>query len=84
MSAGLPVIISNFPKLDNMISEINCGVSVDPTDPKAIADSIELLYGNPDLRKQMGGNGKKALMEKYNWEKEQVKLLEVYNKVLNK
>ena len=82
MSVGLPVIISNFPKLENMISEIGCGVSVDPTDPKEIADSIEFLYGNPDLRKQMGENGKKALMEKYNWEAESKKLVELYKKLL--
>jgi glycosyltransferase involved in cell wall biosynthesis len=82
MSVGLPVIISNFPKLENMISEINCGVSVNPTDPKAIADSIEFLYSNPDLRKQMGENGKKALMEKYNWEAESKKLVELYRKLL--
>ncbi|MFX1521492.1 MAG: glycosyltransferase family 4 protein [Promethearchaeota archaeon] len=84
MSVGLPVIISNFPKLEETISEINCGVSVDPTDPKAIADSIESLYSDPDSRKQMGENGKKALMEKYNWEAEKGKLLDIYQKVLNK
>lgn len=83
MSVGLPIIISNFPKLENMISEIGCGVSVDPTDPKAIADSIEFLYSNPDLRKQMGENGKKALMEKYNWEAEGRKLLDIYDRVLD-
>lgn len=83
MSVGLPIIISNFPKLENMISEINCGVSVDPTDPKAIADSVEFLYSNPDSRKQMGENGKKALIEKYNWEAEQGKLLDIYDKVLD-
>lgn len=82
MSVGLPIIISNFPKLENMISEIGCGVSVDPTDPKEIADSIEFLYRNPDLRKQMGENGKKALMEKYNWEAEGRKLLDIYDRVL--
>jgi len=83
MSVGLPIIISNFPKLENMISEIGCGISVNPTDPKAIADSIEFLYSNPDSRKQMGENGKKALMEKYNWEAEQGKLLDIYEKILN-
>lgn len=84
MSVGLPIIISNFPKLKDMISEIGCGVSVDPTDPEEIADSIEFLYRNPDLRKQMGKNGKKALMEKYNWEAERAKLLDIYKKVLNR
>ena len=83
MSVGLPIIISNFPKLKSMISEIGCGVSVDPTAPKEIADSIEFLYRNPDLRKQMGENGRKAILEKYNWEREGRKLLEVYCRILD-
>lgn len=82
MSAGLPIIISNFPKLENMILEIGCGVSVDPTDPKAIAESIEFLYRNADLRKRMGENGKKAVIEKYNWEAEGKKLVGLYKKLL--
>jgi glycosyltransferase involved in cell wall biosynthesis len=32
----------------------------------------------------MGENGKKALREKYNWEAEQGKFLDIYEKVLNK
>jgi len=31
--------------------------------------------------KQMGGNGKKAVLEKYNWENESKKLLKVYEKI---
>ena len=69
-------------EFSNTDSEIGCGVSVDPTDPKEIADSIEFLYRNPDLRKQMGENGKKALMEKYNWEADGRKLLDIYDRVL--
>ena len=32
----------------------------------------------------MGKNGRKAVEEKYNWEKEEKKLLKVYREVLNK
>ena len=64
-----------------MDSEIGCGVSVDPTDPKEIADYIEFLYRNPDLRKQMGENVEKALKGKYDWEAEQTKLLDIYGRV---
>jgi glycosyltransferase involved in cell wall biosynthesis len=32
------------------------------------ADKIEYLYNNPELRKEMGSNGRKAVIEKYDFE----------------
>jgi glycosyltransferase involved in cell wall biosynthesis len=81
MIAGLCVLISDFPKLVKLVSEIGCGISVDPTDPKKIAGAIEFLYNNADLRKRMGLNGRKAVLEKYNWEIESKKLMKIYEKV---
>jgi glycosyltransferase involved in cell wall biosynthesis len=83
MIMGLPVIISEFPKLKNLVSELGCGVSVDPTDPMKIAETIEYLYHNQDLRKVMGENGRSAVLEKYNWETESEKLLQVYKNTTN-
>lgn len=78
MIVGLPVIISDFPRLKKLISDINCGIAVNPTDPEKIAEAIEYLYINPDIRKQMGENGRKAVYERYNWEKESDKLVKIY------
>jgi len=82
MAAGLPVIASNFPLWKQIVEKYNCGICVDPTDPRKIAETIEYLRENPEVRKQMGENGRKAILEEYNWEKESKKLLDVYSKIL--
>lgn len=78
MLAELCVLISDFPKLSKLISDLGCGLSVDPTDPIQIANKIEYLYNNAELRKQMGIIGRKAVLDKYNWDNESKKLLAVY------
>lgn len=78
MSAGLPVICSNFPMWKELIEENSCGICVDPMDPKAIADAINHLINNPELVKQMGENGFNAVQNKYNWAQEEQVLLDFY------
>ena len=83
MSAGLPVIASNFPLWKNIIEGNNCGICVDPTNPSQIAVAMNFLKENPEEAKIMGDNGRKAVLEKYNWENEEKKLIELYNTILS-
>lgn len=78
MSAGIPVIGSDFPFWKVIIEGNQCGLCVDPLDPKAIAKAIDYLVTHPEEAEKMGRNGKKAVYEKYNWAMEEAKLLEFY------
>ncbi|MDD3101650.1 MAG: glycosyltransferase family 4 protein [Patescibacteria group bacterium] len=78
MTAGLPVIASNFPLWKEIIEKNNCGICVNPLDPKEIGEAIEYLIKHPEEAKKMGENGKKAILEKYNWDLEAKKLLKIY------
>jgi len=78
MATGLPVIASNFPLWENFFKEHGCGLAVDPFNPEEIAAAIEYLVRNPVLRERMGDNGRRAVLEKYNWESEGQKLLALY------
>ncbi len=82
MSARLPVIASDFKLWKEIIDSNNCGLTVNPLNTKEISDAIKQLTENPDKAKQMGENGQKAVMEKYNWDNEEKKLLDVYSKLL--
>lgn len=82
MSAGLPVIASNFPLWREIIEGNDCGICVDPLDPKAIAGAIDRLVDNPDLARQMGENGRRAVHERYNWGQEEKKLLALYESLI--
>ncbi|MBS7817045.1 glycosyltransferase family 4 protein [Wohlfahrtiimonas chitiniclastica] len=82
MSAGIPVIASNFPLWKEIIEGNRCGVCVDPLDPQAIAQAIDYLALNPKEAESMGKNGQKAVEKKYNWDIEAKKLFTLYRKVL--
>lgn len=79
MSAGVPVIGSHFPLWKQIIEGNQCGLCVDPLDPKAIAEAIDYLASHPEEAEQMGRNGQKAILEQYNWGIEEQKLLDFYN-----
>lgn len=82
MSAGVPVIGSDFPLWREIVEGNECGICVDPTDPKAIASAIDYLAENPKLALKMGQNGHRAVQQKFNWAVEEKKLLEIYSKLL--
>lgn len=81
MAMSLPIIMSHFPYWREVFGE--CALFADPHDSKDIAETILYLLDNPKLAEQMGTNGRKAVLEKYNWETESEKLLEVYRKLSN-
>jgi glycosyltransferase involved in cell wall biosynthesis len=83
MSAGLPVIASNFPLWKTIVEGNNCGICVDPKDPSQIAEAMIYLRDNPQVAKAMGENGRKAVLEKYNWKNEEKKLIDLYNTLLS-
>lgn len=83
MEAGLPVICSNYRLWKEIIEGYNCGICVDPKDVEAIADAIQYLIDNPKEAEIMSQNGRKAVIEKYNWDSQEKQLLELYSRVFN-
>lgn len=83
MSAGIPVIASDFPLWRQIIEGSNCGVLVDPMDPQSIAAAIDSLAKNPSRAKLLGENGRAAVHAKYNWDIESKKLLTCYEQLSN-
>ncbi|HDI3206345.1 TPA: glycosyltransferase family 4 protein [Vibrio cholerae] len=81
MSAGVPVIGSNFPLWKQIIEGNQCGLCVDPLAPQTIAEAIDYLVTHPVEAEQMGRNGQKAVQEKYNWGIEEQKLLNFYKSI---
>jgi len=82
MAAGLPVIASDIPLWKRIIEENKCGICVDPFNPKAIADAINYIVSHPKESEEMGVNGRRAVMEKYNWAQEEAKLYSLYRGLL--
>lgn len=78
MSAGLPVIASDFPLWRSIIDRERCGLLVDQKDPKAIAKAVDWILNHPEEAEHMGQRGKAAVAAKYNWAVEERKLLAMY------
>lgn len=83
MAAGLPVIVSDFPSWRSIIEKYECGICVDPNNPKEIAQAIGYLIDNPKEAEALGQNGRKAVGEFLNWSIEEKKLFKVYQNLLN-
>ncbi|MBB6453302.1 hypothetical protein HNQ94_001750 [Salirhabdus euzebyi] len=84
MAAGIPVIASNFPLLKDIVEGNKCGFCVDPLDAEAIGSYIQWLFDHPEEAKKMGGRGRLAVFEKFNWQQESVKLQQLYEKLAGK
>jgi glycosyltransferase involved in cell wall biosynthesis len=82
MSAGLPVIASNFPLWKEIVEGNKCGICVDPMDPKAIASAIQWMIDHPEEAEEMGKNGRRAVETKYNWANESKKLVGLYQRLI--
>lgn len=83
MSAGIPVIASDFDLWRAIVQECKCGLCVDPLDPAAIASAIDHLVSHRAEAETMGRNGRYAVLSRYNWACEEVKLLEFYERILS-
>ncbi|WP_018996452.1 glycosyltransferase family 4 protein [Hirschia maritima] len=78
MSAGLAVIASDFPLWREVVEGNECGLCVDPSNEKQIADAISKLISDPEYAQKLGENGKRAVANKYNWSNEEETLLKIY------
>ncbi|RYF84465.1 MAG: glycosyltransferase, partial [Chitinophagaceae bacterium] len=79
MAMERPVVVSDCPPQVRVIEEEKCGLVHEAQDAQDLADKILYLYQNPGLRKEMGANGKRAVLEQYNWHQTSKDLLALYS-----
>ena len=63
LAAGKPVLINVPGWLGETVEQNQCGRSLDPYRPEALADAMQELADHPDLCRQMGQNAR-ALAER--------------------
>ena len=76
MYAKKPVIASNCNPIKRIINKSKCGLVYE--NENRLTECLLKFHNHPEIRKGMGGNGKKVIMEKYNWKETEKKLLELY------
>jgi len=80
MACSLPIIMSDFPHWKEMFKD--CALFSNPEDPEGIANNIQILAKDKKLRKGMGQKGRALVEKEYNWEKESIKLIDMYNELI--
>jgi len=59
MAAGLPVVASDVPAFEELFTHEREGLKVPPGDPAALADAIERLLDDADLRRRLAEAGRR-------------------------
>jgi glycosyltransferase involved in cell wall biosynthesis len=82
MMCAKPIIINSETIAAKIVKECNCGITMSFNDENALRSAIFELKRNPQLRKVLGNNGRKAYEQKYNWKLMERRLLDSYNKIM--
>lgn len=80
MSSKTPVIASDFPMMERIVSSSDSGLLVKPDSPEDIADAVLKMAGNTGMVKSMGENGFDSVSRSYNWAICEKRLLDAYSK----
>ena len=65
MASGLPAISSNISGIPELIQDGKSGFLTEPGDSRAIAQALEKLYEDADLRKTMGETGREKIFNEF-------------------
>ena len=84
MMVGLPQVASNFPEMGKILEGNDFAVLVDPQDCAQVVSAINSILEDKNKYKQMKENAKSLALEKYNWNVEGQKLIELYNHLRSK
>jgi glycosyltransferase involved in cell wall biosynthesis len=77
-ACGIPVITTKIRGLE-LVEKYFFGILVPPNDSEALTKAIIKLVKNPQLRCQMGRNGRKLAEEKFSWKIVAVQILNMVN-----
>ena len=82
LASGVPVVASDFPVWREIVAAVDAGLLVDPTDPAAVSAAIDALLDDPERAAAMGRRGRAAVLERYRWEPQGARLVDLYSRLL--
>jgi len=82
MLCALPVIASDFPYWRSLVGADDACLFVDPEDPRDLAAAMDWVVANPAEAAEMGRRGRQAVLQRFTWASEEVRLLDLYQRLL--
>lgn len=80
IEAGVPVLASDFPELRRIVEGYGIGLVTDPDDPRAIADAITSIAGDPAIHEKYRAATREAA-KVLTWEHESEQLVSIYSTI---
>jgi glycosyltransferase involved in cell wall biosynthesis len=81
MEAGIPFICTDYDLWKDIVDRYNCGICVTPGSVEEITAAMKLLITNKELAFEMGKNGRRAVLEEFNWASEEEKYIKLFEKL---
>jgi len=75
MASGTPVLASDSSSLPEVLD--GCGLLFDPRDPKSVAQQMERVAGDAELRRTMAEKGRQRARA-FSWRKSAEQVLDLY------
>jgi len=82
MYFGLPVVSTALPELVKYLNGEEVGFLLKNNDPHLFAQIVVRLISDEKLARKLGTNGRRLILEKYNWDSVSHRLLELYSDLL--
>jgi glycosyltransferase involved in cell wall biosynthesis len=67
MACGVPVVVTDFPGMADIVRRENCGVVIPQKDGKALARAVAKLSAEPELSGEMGARSRSAAVRQHSW-----------------
>ena len=84
MAMGKPVVVTDVAPLARIVRETESGLVVPAGDSQAMAEALARLRDDPALCAELGRNGRAAVEETYNWDRDAERLLDVYERLADR
>ncbi|GAB6102943.1 glycosyltransferase family 4 protein [Thermococcus atlanticus] len=84
MASGVPVVATDVGGIPEIVRESESGVLVPPGNELELRNAIQKLLLDDGLRARFGANGRKAVEEKYSWDRVTERIEKTYEDILSK
>jgi glycosyltransferase involved in cell wall biosynthesis len=81
MASGLPVVVSAVRALSEIVQDRETGLLAPPLEAGALADQLQQLLQNPDLRAKLGANAREWVARDRTWVHNAVRYRDAYERL---
>jgi glycosyltransferase involved in cell wall biosynthesis len=82
MASARPIVVSDFGRIAHIVRTTGCGIPVEADNPKAHAQAIDMLLGDPELATRMGQAGRTTFEAGWAFEQQADRLTSFYETLL--